>query len=62
MLDFVYFVQMISKYYKVSTNYWNFPRFFTEKRHRRQPPHPPQHPYEVSRGQNRYVTLPLLGQ
>ena len=42
-------------------NYRNFPRFFTEKRHRRQPPTPPpptKRPYDVSRGQNRDVTLP----
>ena len=32
---------------------------FTVKRHRRQPPPlTPQRPYDVSRGQNRYVTLP----
>ena len=35
----------------------NFRRFFIEKRHRRQPPLP-QRPYDVSRGQNRYATLP----
>ena len=35
---------------------------FTEKRHGRQhPPPPPQRPYDVSCGQNRYVTLPYTG-
>ena len=31
---------MISKYSRFLTNYQNFPRFFTEKRRRRQPPTP----------------------
>ena len=45
MLDFVYFVEMITKYYKFSTNYRNFPQFQTEKRHRCQPsPNPPPPP------------------
>ena len=35
-----------------------FSTFFTEKRHRRHLP-TPQRPHDVSRGQNRYVTLPL---
>ena len=40
-----------------------FSMFFPEKRHRRQhPPPPPQRPYDLSRGQNRYVTLPLSSQ
>ena len=49
MLDFVL---MITKYYKFSTKYRNFPRFLTEKRHRSNPP-PRQRPYDVSRGQYR---------
>ena len=36
-----------------------FSMIFIEKRHRCQPP-TPQRPYDVSRGQNRYVTLPLM--
>ena len=32
---------MITKYYKFSTDYRNFPRFLTEKLHRCQPPPPP---------------------
>ena len=37
-----------------------FSTIFYEKRHRRQPPPPtPQRPYDVSRGENRYVTLSL---
>ena len=45
------------KILKFLANYRIFLRFFTEKRHRRQTP-TPQRPYDVSRGQNRYVTLP----
>ena len=59
MLDFVYFV-LITKYYKFSTNYRNFPQFLNEKRHRCHPPLHPQRPCDVSRGQYRYVTLRLL--
>ena len=51
---------MISKYQKFLSNCRNFPRFFAEKHHWRQPPPPPQRPYDVSRGQNRYVMLPLM--
>ena len=43
------------KILKIFIKHRNFPRFFTEKRHRRQPP---QRPYDVLRGQNRCVTLP----
>ena len=39
------------------SNYRNFPRFFTENVTGSNPPPPPR-PYDVSRGQNRHVTLP----
>ena len=48
------------KILKFSNRLSKFSMIFTEKRHRRQPSPPaPQRPYDVSRGQNRYVTLPL---
>ena len=51
---------MILKYYKFSTNYRNFPRsFYRETSRAPTPPPTSQRPYDVSRGQNRYVTLPL---
>ena len=45
-------IQIYNKY----TYDRNFPRFLTEKR--APPPPHSQRPYNVSRGQNRYVTLP----
>ena len=41
---------------KFSNRLSKFSMIFTEKRHRRHP----QRPYDVSRGQNRYVTLSLF--
>ena len=56
MLDFVYFVWMISKYYiKLS----KFSTIFHRETSQMPTPLTPQRPYNVSRGQNRYVTLPL---
>ena len=45
------------KILKIFIKLSKFSMIFKEKRHRRQPP-TPQRPYDVSRGQNRYVTLP----
>ena len=47
------------KILKFSNRLSKFSMILTEKRHRSQPPFPPpQRPYDVSHGQNRYVTLP----
>ena len=45
----------VFKILKFSNRLSKFYMIFIEKRHRRQPPSPP---YDASRGQNRYVTLP----
>ena len=57
MLDLVYFVQMISEYYKFST----VKIFHDSHRETSQAPAPVtlQNPYDVFRGQNRYATPPL---
>ena len=49
------------KILKIFNKLSKFSTIFTEKRHRHQPPppRPPTSIYDVSRGQNRYVTLPI---
>ena len=64
MLDFVYFVAIHDfKKLKIFNKLSKFPTVFTETSQAPTPPPPPpgpQRPYNVSRGQNRYVMRPLI--
>ena len=63
MLEFCILCIDDFKIAKIFNKLSKFSRFFTEKRHRRQPhPHPPQRPYDVSRGQNDYNSMTRIIQ
>ena len=63
MLDFVYFIdnfKILKNFFKPSKFSTIFHRETSQAPPPPPPPPPPQRPYDVSRGQNRYVTLSLI--
>ena len=60
MLDFCLLCINDFKILKIFIKLSKYSAIFHRERHRHDPPPPhPQRPYDVSRGQNRYVTLTL---